>query len=92
MNEYEYKPRGKPRKHAVPQITRIIQGAIERNGYSAREIADMIGLPYSTLIQQRFRDPGTWRFFEWGGLLRHIQFYPEELTMIEHLVKGGRTR
>lgn len=75
-----------------PQITNIILGAMARNGYTAKELSEVTGLPYATLMTQRFNDPGSWRFYEFGAVQRHIQFLPDEIEMIKDLMKGGDLR
>lgn len=66
----------------IPRITAIIKGAMARNGYTAKDLARETGISYATLMQQRFRDPGGWRFYEFGALKRHLSFMPEELEEI----------
>ena len=64
-----------------PAITNTLRGAIKREGYTDKEFASDIGIPYQTL-QIRWRDPGSWRFYEWGAVLRRVKFFPEELETI----------
>lgn len=73
---------------ARPAITKIIQGAIGRMGMTMKDVSQAMGLPYNTMLY-RFNDPGTWRFYEFGALMRHVDFEDNELAMIEHLMKGG---
>ncbi len=70
-----------------PRITNIIRGALNRDSLSARDLAKLTGIPYQTLMIQRFNDPGSWRFHEWGAVLRHVDFLPEELKEIEKEIK-----
>ena len=73
----------------APTITNIIKGAIYRTGMTAKEAARAMGLPYQTMLY-RFNNPGTWRFCEFGSLMRHVNFEENELAMIEHYMKGGK--
>lgn len=70
----------------IPEITKIIKGAMARNGYNISNLSEVTGIPYQTIRLQRFRDPGSWRFYEWGALKKHISFTPEELKMIEEKI------
>ena len=63
------------------KITDIIKGAAEREGLTAVELGKTIGMPISTL-KYRFSNPGTWRLYEIGSLLRHVNFFDEELKEI----------
>lgn len=64
------------------KLTNTIRGAVKREGFSYKEFSQLIGMPEQTLLY-RFRNPGTWRFYEWGAVLRHIPFKQEELQDIE---------
>ena len=68
------------------EITDIIRGAIKRNGLTGIKLAEIIGMPYQTLLY-RFRNPGTWKFYEWGSVLRHIRFLPDELQAIQEAIQ-----
>lgn len=70
----------------APRITAIIKGAIARAGTSGKALARDTGIPYQTL-RYRFKNPSTWRFYEWGAVLRHIEFTEEELAEIRKEVK-----
>ena len=70
----------------TPRITAIIKGAIARAGTSAKALARDTGIPYQTL-RYRFKNPSTWRFYEWGAILRHIEFTDEELSEIRKEVR-----
>ena len=74
-------------KKTIPRITRIIKGAMARSGLNAKELAQEIGIPYSTLMQERFKKPGSWRFYEFGAVKRHISITPEELKEIDKLME-----
>ena len=67
-------------------LTRIIKATAVENGYSGKTLAKEIGLPYPTLIY-RYKYPETWRFCEFGALLRHITFTEEDLKRIEKEVR-----
>lgn len=67
----------------LPEITNIIKGAMVRSGLNTKSLSAATGIPYQTLRLTRFRDPGSWRFYEWRSLKRHINFTPEEIRMIE---------
>ena len=66
----------------IPKITSIIKGAMTRSGLNAKELAQESGIPYATLMQQRFPYPGSWRFYEFGAIKRIINFTPEEINEI----------
>lgn len=70
----------------TPAITATLKGAIQRNGYSGVKLAKKVGLPYQTLIY-RYKHPATWRFCEFGALLRNIEFTDDELKIIGKEVK-----
>ena len=69
-----------------PNITDIIKGAMSRSGYNMKSLSEATGINYDTLRLNRFPDPGSWRFFEWGSLKRKITFTPEEIRMIEEQI------
>ena len=71
----------------TPPLTATIRGAIKRNGYTGMEFSNMIGLPYATL-NYRYKHPATWRFCEWGAVLRHLTFNEsEEKTIRKEMAK-----
>ena len=74
-------------KKTTPLITRIIKGAMARAGITALDLASMTGIPYSTMMHVRFKNPGSWCFYEFGAVKRHIRFSPEELMQIEKLME-----
>jgi len=61
-----------------PKITLIILGALARNGSNAKELSNQTGIPYATLLQNRFPDPMSWRFCEIRAVFRTVDFYPDE--------------
>ena len=69
-------------KKKTPHITAIIKGAMARSGLSGKDVSQKTGIPYATLMQQRFPHPGSWRLYELGALKRHLDFRPEELNEI----------
>ena len=71
----------------APLITRIIKTAATRCEMSAVDVAKQTGIPYQTLMY-RYRNPSTWRFYEWGAVLRHVEFTEEELQIIRKEVQG----
>ena len=62
-------------------ITAILKGAIKRSGYNGKSFSKVIGMKYPTLIY-RYKHPSTWKFYEWGAVLRHLHFYDDELKEI----------
>lgn len=71
----------------TPLITRIIKGAVARCEMSALDVAKETGIPYQTLMY-RYKNPGTWRLYEWGSLMRHVSFEEDELNQIRKAAKG----
>lgn len=67
-------------------LTSVIRSAIERNGYSSRELAAIAGLPYQTLFY-RYKHPGTWRLCEWAAVLRHLDFNDSEWKIFRKEVR-----
>lgn len=70
----------------APPLTATLKGAIEREGYSGKELSRMTGIPYQTLIY-RYKNPATWRFCEWGAVERHINFNESEEETIRKEMK-----
>lgn len=75
-------------KKSTPYITNIIKGAMAREGLTAKDISAATGIPYATLMQQRFPHPGSWRLYEFGALKRHLSFMPEEMHEITEALEG----
>lgn len=71
----------------TPKLTSIIKGAAARAALSSQALARETGIPYQTL-RYRYRNPSTWRFCEWGAVLRHVEFTEAEITEIWKEVKG----
>ena len=65
----------------TPKITSILKGAAARAELTSKALAREIGMPYQTL-QQRWRNPGSWKFYEWGAVLNVVPFMEEELLEI----------
>ncbi len=65
----------------TPKITSIIKGAAARSDLTNKALARETGIPYQTL-RYRFKNPTSWRFYEWGAILRHVEFSEEELNDI----------
>ena len=63
-------------------LTATIKGAATREGYSGVRLAKRIGLPYQTLVY-RYKHPATWRFCEFGAILRNINFTDDEIKIIQ---------
>ncbi len=70
-----------------PTITNIIKGAMARSGYTAKDLAAATGIPYSTLMRQRFIDPGGWRLYELGAVMRTIHLEANEITKITEEIR-----
>ena len=71
----------------TPKLTSIIKGAAARCDMTAAEVSRVTGIPYQTL-NYRYRNPSTWRFYEWGAVLRHVEFTPEEFNEIRKEVQS----
>lgn len=71
-----------------PKITNIIRGAIKRMDMTDKEFSNMTGIKYPTL-QDRWRDPGSWRMYEWGSVLRNVTFMDEELKELNKEIRKG---
>ena len=65
----------------TPALTATLKGAVKRSGFSGVTFARAIGIPYPTL-NYRYKNPDTWKFYEWGAVLRHLHFYDDELKDI----------
>lgn len=73
----------------TPKVTLIIKGAMARSGLTALDVAGETGIPYSTIMHQRFPKPGNWRLCELAALKRVVGFKPEEI--IEIMEESART-
>lgn len=71
----------------TPRITSILKGAAARADLSSKGLSKEMGIPYQTL-RYRFKNPSTWRFYEWGSLLKHLPLTEEELTEIRKEVRN----
>lgn len=71
-----------------PELTNIIRGAIKRMDMTDREFSKKAGIKYPTL-QDRWRDPGSWRMYEWGSILRNLTFGDDELKELNNLIRKG---
>ncbi len=70
----------------TPKLTNIIKTASARAELSSKALARETGIPYQTL-RYRYKNPSTWRFYEWGAVLRHVEFTDDELSDIRKEVK-----
>lgn len=70
----------------TPKLTSIIKQAAARSDLSSKALARETGIPYQTL-RYRYKNPSTWRFYEWGAVLRHVDFTESELSDIRKEVK-----
>lgn len=70
----------------TPKITSIIKGAAARSDLTSKALARETGIPYQTL-RYRFKNPTSWRFYEWRAILRHVEFSEEELNNIRAEVR-----
>lgn len=70
----------------TPKLTNIIKTAAARAELSSKALARETGIPYQTL-RYRYKNPSTWRFYEWGAVLRHVEFTDDELSDIRKEVK-----
>lgn len=71
----------------TPKLTAAIKGAMGRQGISSTSLAKITGIPYQTL-RYRFKNPASWRFCEWGAVLRHIDLNDsEEKDIKKELIK-----
>lgn len=70
----------------TPKITSILKGAAARADLSSIKLSKTIGMPYQTL-RYRFKNPMTWKFYEWRMLLKHLPLTDEELLEIRKEVK-----
>lgn len=62
-------------------ITNIIKGAAERAELTSKALAKKTGIPYQTL-RYRYKNPTSWKFYEWGAVLNVVPFMEEELLEI----------
>jgi len=63
---------------SFPKATNILRGAVRREGYTDTRFSRATGIPMATL-QYRYRNPGTWRVYEIGTILRLVDFNESEL-------------
>lgn len=70
----------------TPKLTSIIKSAAARLDMSIKALSRETGIPYQTL-RYRFKNPSTWRFYEWGAVLKHVEFTEDELKEIRKEVK-----
>lgn len=62
-------------------ITNIIKGAAARAELTSKALAKKTGIPYQTL-RYRYKNPTSWKFYEWGAVLNVVPFMEEELLEI----------
>lgn len=62
-------------------ITNIIKGVVKRAELTSKALARETGIPYQTL-RYRYKNPTSWKFYEWGAVLRRVKFFPKELETI----------
>lgn len=62
-------------------ITNIIKGAVKRAELNSKALARKTGIPYQTL-RYRYKNPTSWKFYEWGAVLNVVPFMDEELLEI----------
>lgn len=62
-------------------ITNIIKGAAARAELTSKALARETGIPYQTL-RYRYKNPTSWKFYEWGAVLNVVPFMEEELLEI----------
>jgi len=62
-------------------ITNIIKGAVKRAELTSKALARETGIPYQTL-RYRYKNPTSWKFYEWGAVLNVVPFMEEELLEI----------
>lgn len=67
-------------------ITSTIKGAIAREGLSGKRLAQLTGIPYSTL-NYRYEHPETWKLCEVSAILRHVDFLEDELSLMGREVR-----
>jgi hypothetical protein len=61
----------------TPTLTATLKGAVERAGLNGKALANLTGIPYQTL-RYRYKYPSTWRFCEWGAVMRHVTLNESE--------------
>lgn len=70
-------------------LTKIIRAALGRSKFSIKKLSRVTGIPYTTLLETRFNDPGSWRLYEISAVLQALEFTKKEkLQIIEILEKG----
>lgn len=70
----------------TPTLTATLKGAVERAGLNGKALADLTGIPYQTL-RYRYKYPSTWRFCEWGAVMRHVTLNESEQEILRKEVE-----
>ena len=67
-------------------LTATLKGAVERAGLNGKALANLTGIPYQTL-RYRYKYPSTWRFCEWGAVMRHVTLNESEQEILRKEVE-----
>ena len=70
----------------TPILTATLKGAVERAGLNGKALANLTGIPYQTL-RYRYKYPSTWRFCEWGAVMRHVTLNESEQEILRKEVE-----
>lgn len=70
----------------TPTLTATLKGAVERAGLNGKALANLTGIPYQTL-RYRYKYPSTWRFCEWGAVMRHVTLNESEQEILRKEVE-----
>lgn len=70
----------------INEITATLKGAVERAGLNGKALANLTGIPYQTL-RYRYKYPSTWRFCEWGAVMRHVTLNESEQEILRKEVE-----
>ena len=70
----------------TPALTATLKGAVERAGLNGKALANLTGIPYQTL-RYRYKYPSTWRFCEWGAVMRHVTLNESEQEILRKEVE-----
>ena len=70
----------------TPALTATLKGAVERAGLNGKALANLTGIPYQTL-RYRYKYPSTWRFCEWGAVMRHVTLNESEQEILKKEVE-----
>lgn len=70
----------------TPTLTATLKGAVERAGLNGKTLANLTGIPYQTL-RYRYKYPSTWRFCEWGAVMRHVTLNESEQEILRKEVE-----